>query len=38
VSALIGSPSWLLRRVTGKCSGCGRELVTWFHVQAVLPN
>jgi hypothetical protein len=28
----------LLRRVVGRCSACGRELVTWFHVQAVLPN
>jgi hypothetical protein len=28
----------LLRRVVGRCTACGRELVTWFHVQAVLPN
>jgi hypothetical protein len=28
----------LLRRIIAKCTGCGRDVVTWFHVRAVLPN
>jgi hypothetical protein len=28
----------LLRRVAGKCGGCGRSLVTWFHLRSALPN